>query len=240
MKVIFVINIVMWTFITWHYVIRPRAMKQNIYRQLRHHPEFKTLKKTERFIKALYKNNEAYILARQACKQLAKKYNDFVYGEIEFIPFISMLMKVNPTNQDVFYDLGCGSGKAVLSAALCFNLKKACGVELLSELYGLAQTQMKKARQSVTDLKRLSSLELYYDNILNHDFIEASIVYVNATCFSGQLWGDLCDKMIRLNSGSRIIVSGKQIQHENFKVISSSNELMSWGLSSVTIYLKTG
>ena len=46
---------------------------------------------------------------------------ELTYGETEFWYSISMFHALNPKKNDVFYDIGCGSGKPLIQAALAFN-----------------------------------------------------------------------------------------------------------------------
>ena len=44
----------------------------------------------------------------------------FTYGEINFPNFLPMLDFVKPQSDEIFYDLGCGSGQPLMIAALAF------------------------------------------------------------------------------------------------------------------------
>jgi precorrin-6B methylase 2 len=239
MNKILVINSMLWSFILWHYYIKQCLIKQKLRRSLQGSPEFKTIKKMEGVVKQLYNNSEAYVLSRKACKKLGVKGNDFVYGEIEFLSFCAILQRVNPKQSDVFYDLGCGSGKAVLTAALCFKFSKAVGVELLPELYHLANKQLKKVRDLGADIKQLDCVQFLNNDYLNCNFSEATILFINATCINEQNWNDLLKKIAKLPIGSRVVITSKQIQDVQFKLLSASKEQMSWGQATVTSYLKT-
>ena len=62
----------------------------------------------------------------------------FTYGEIVFDTFVPLLSMANPKAGDLFYDLGCGTGKPLIAAALSFpNFKHCKGMELVD---GLVQT----------------------------------------------------------------------------------------------------
>jgi hypothetical protein len=56
------------------------------------------------------------------------------------------------TGGAVFYDLGSGTGKVVLAAALLHDFSTCCGIELLSGLHSVARTY----KQSWDDSKALS------------------------------------------------------------------------------------
>ena len=235
---IFAINLVIWSIIFWKFFIKKIIEKKRAKSRAYAHENSKEIKKYDQLLSSIYNNADAYIISNKARKRLKDSGDDFVYGEIEFLSFFSILLKVTPQSHDIFYDLGCGSGKAVLTAAFCFNLAKSCGVELLPELYTLANTQKDKARQLIKDKKRLDRIHFYNDNFLEHNFSEATILFINATCISKPIWELLLKKIMLLKTGSRIILTTKEIQHDHFQLISTSKELMSWGMNLVTIYLK--
>lgn len=236
---IFGINVVIWSLIFWKFFIKRIFEKKRAKSLAYAHENSEEIRRYDQLLSSIYNHADAYIISNKARKKLGECGDDFVYGEIEFLSFFSILLKVTPQPHDIFYDLGCGAGKAVLTAAFCFNLNKACGVELLPELYALANTQKDKAKQLTTDKKRLDRIHFYNDNFLEHNFSEATILFINATCISKPIWELLLKKIMLLKAGSRIILTSKEIQHDKFQLISSSKELMSWGMNLVTIYLKT-
>ncbi len=59
--------------------------------------------------------------------------SEFTYGEIEFVHFVPLLKMAAKTEDGVFWDLGCGTGKALVAAAAGYNkFEKICGVEYLA------------------------------------------------------------------------------------------------------------
>ena len=56
----------------------------------------------------------------------------FIYGEIVFMYFVPLLEYAKPQPGEVFWDLGCGAGKPLVTASLAFPQLKVCrGIELL-------------------------------------------------------------------------------------------------------------
>ncbi len=149
--------------------------------------------------------------------------NEFIYGEIDFLSFYTILERTSPSTQDVFYDLGSGSGKAVLSAILFFNVKKSIGVELLPPLYAQSNTQLEKAIQRFQQhdvekeyLPQMERIQFINDSFLHCDFGDADIIYVAATCLTDATWNELMSKMAGLKPGSQIIVCRASITIAGF------------------------
>ena len=57
------------------------------------------------------------------------------YGEINIRAFYSILCKANMKENTLFVDMGCGTGKAVFLAALCFPVIKSLGIEILEVIF---------------------------------------------------------------------------------------------------------
>ncbi|CAE7600631.1 ANK1, partial [Symbiodinium pilosum] len=66
---------------------------------------------------------------------------ELTYAEVEFAPFCQLLNRVaQPQPGETFLDLGSGSGRAVLAAALAFPGLRCCrGYELLGPLHAAAE-----------------------------------------------------------------------------------------------------
>ncbi len=232
----------------WIYKIKPYLINLKIKKQLQQHSEWRRLEETEQFLIQLYKKTNPYQTSRKECKRMAIKSNEFVYGEISWLSFFTILDKVNPQPYETFYDLGCGSGKAVFTAALFFDLSKACGVELLPALHTLANEQIDKAKSLIklfdTDFyksytKRITQIQFLNENFIDTKLSDADIVFINATCLKPETWQTVINKLLQLQSGSRVIVNTKRIEHEKFTLIHQAKELMSWGMSTISIYKVT-
>ncbi len=237
--VLLLVILLIWALWLWRYKIRPYLSNRNLKKQLKQYPEWESLIKTEYFLWDLYKGINTSKISKQERIRLGIDDDAFTYGEIEFLPFYTVLDKVKPQANDIFYDLGSGAGKAVFVAASFFNIKKAYGIELLPELFQLANAQMSKAEHLANvHSQNMSDVEFIQDDFLNTDISNGDIVFINATCLSYPSWEKLLTKLISLKKGSRVIVTTKKIQHESFQVISQTSEVMSWGLNSVNIYQK--
>ena len=67
-------------------------------------------------------------------KQLDDEKN-LIYGEVDFHSFFRVLRKINPVKGGTFYDLGSGTGRAVLAARFTRDFSKCIGIEILHGLH---------------------------------------------------------------------------------------------------------
>ena len=231
--------LLVWVPWLWRYQIKPLSAKAELKKLLKNHPEAKQIIDTERDLIELYKNLNAKSISQRERKRLGMMDDAFVYGEIEFVPFYIILDRVKPQSHEIFYDLGSGAGKAVMTATCFFDLSKVYGIELLPGLYDAANKQVTKAIElKKINLQKMARVKFIKENYIDYDFSDADIIFVNATCIDYHTWEKLLSKLSDLKSGSRVIVTTKKIENEKFKSIYHGMDLMSWGMNSVNIYKK--
>lgn len=223
----------------WRYQLKPRAAKKALRQLLQKHPQAAELVKIESFLLKLFRKVNSTRVSKQERNRLGITDDAFVYGEIEFLPFYTMLDRTRPRAGEIFYDLGSGAGKAVFAAACFFNFKKACGIELLPGLYHKAN-QLQQMAQSQPNIPadKLRSIAFINNNFMNIDFTDGDVIFINATCLDYTTWQNLLQKLAQLKPGSRVIVTTKKIPLPEFKLVYEGREPMSWGLNSVNIYSK--
>jgi precorrin-6B methylase 2 len=238
--------IVVWANWVWRYWYKPRMAKLELKAFLERHPNGEIFLRQEKLLKTLYGHFNAERVSQRDRKIYKKDEDAFTYGEIVFLSFILVLDKVKPQPGEVFYDLGSGSGKAVFAAALAFPFSRCCGVELLPGLHRLAQAQISKARALVqinnaspeTLLAKIDHVEFVQADMLDVDFKEADVIFINATCLHQLTWAAMVEKLVKLKTGSRVIVTSKKLVHPEFVLLSEGMELMSWGMNSLRVYVK--
>ncbi|HAU4045947.1 TPA: hypothetical protein U2K22_003205 [Legionella pneumophila] len=224
-------------------ILVPHFKKKEQRKQLSQRADWSNIEKKTRILEVLYKKVHAKSSSIRYRLLHFIQNKEFIYGEIDFLSFYTILERTSPSTKDVFFDLGSGSGKAVLSAILFFNVNKSIGIELLPPLYEQSNKQLEKAIQQFHQyddekeyLPQMEHVQFFNDSFLHYDFGDADIIYVAATCLSDPTWNELISKMAALKPGSRIIVTSRMIHHEQFETIYQGVELMSWGLCPVRIY----
>lgn len=201
------------------------------------------LDKCRKVLQELYKGvNATRISLDERDEKNIRADGAYVYGEVSFLSFASILEIAEPQPGEVFYDLGSGGGKAVFIAALVYDFGKTCGIEKLSGLYHLSMQLLEKL-QNLPEFKKYFPnkqlhIQFIHDDIENQDIHDADIVFVNATCFEGRLWDSMVAKFAQLKTGARVIVGSKVLELGGYELTHSGLHLMSWGMHSVRIYKK--
>lgn len=183
-------------------------------------------------ISQLYKDVNPYQISIKARQDLGMEDKNLVYGEVNIITLLEILHDLSPPADSVFYDLGSGCGKQVIAASLAFPLKKAVGVELLSELHEMSLEKLSELKPSPHNIVFIK--QDYFET----DISDADIILINATCIDDEHWQKLTQKLIEVKTGCKFCVITKRIKDKHFKLLSQNMELMSWGYATVRLYEK--
>lgn len=193
------------------------------------------LPKHARTFEQLYQDVNGHLLSLKARQD--KDAIDFVYGEIEFRSFIALMSLAQPDSNTVFYDLGSGTGKAVLACAMVYPVSKCVGVELFPLLHASACAQAQKLAQIPEYAQRAQQIEFIQENFLETDISDATIIFINSTMLIGETWELLCLRLKNLPKLKTVITTSKPLINNGFSLISSTKIEVSWGI--IFAYIQT-
>ncbi|KTC94544.1 hypothetical protein [Legionella erythra] len=184
--------------------------------------------------KALYQDVDGFALSRLSrANQDALEY---VYGEIDFEPFIALLSLCRITAHTVFYDLGSGSGKAVLACAMVYSPKRSCGIELFTPLHEAAEQRRLQLQAWPDYALKATCIEFKQADFLETDLKEADLIFINSTAFFGDYWRLIIRHLEQLKPGTQVVSTSKPLDSSAFNVQKTTSLQMSWG--AVTAYLQ--
>ncbi|EQC26068.1 hypothetical protein SDRG_16087 [Saprolegnia diclina VS20] len=132
--------------------------------------------------------------------------SSLVYGEVDFFGFARLLEALAPQAGQVFYDLGHGTGRAVLAAALLHPQLTCVGIELVHALV--------KASWVALHAMPLPNVILEHGDILTHAawWRDGDIVFVNCTCFTADLFRAVEDRACCMKPGSLFVSLTKRLR----------------------------
>lgn len=189
-----------------------------------------------KFIDETYKSRtgvisdeERKIITEQGCAP--------VYGEILNTSLKTLLDDLHITPNDVFYDLGSGTGKVTIQAYLDYPFKKAVGIELSPTRYKhsiIAKNELKK----INALANTRTLEFRNEDITKSDINDATVIFMCATCFPEDLMDTLTKKLSMLKPGLKLLTlkALPNTELHNFKLIKEYSLPMTWSSGS-PVYL---
>ena len=151
--------------------------------------------------------NEAKRISKEARQDSPFEGQSFVYGEITYPSFATILKHIKPyiKRDGVFYDLGSGTGRPVFAAALLSDFSRCRGIELVPELHQEADMHLERYEEKLlanyslddyyTNQRRRQTIEFIQGDILEVDWSDGDVVFANSTCFDRELMERLAIKV---------------------------------------------
>eukprot|EP00752_Nemacystus_decipiens_P006915 g6209.t1 len=186
-----------------------------------------------------------------------------VYGEITFKTLALALHKVKTkyglpgvgsSGPDgvlqgaggTFYDIGSGTGKPVIAAAILHPFDRAVGIEILEGLYSTSVELLKvweegELREKL-EHEEPTKVEFFLGDAMDIsvcDWSDATVVFANSTCFDDALMRRMASAATALRKGTIFITLTKRLPAAYFKVLEHDMFPMSWGSATVYISQKT-
>ena len=162
------------------------------------------------------------------------------------------IKKLHDNEAGIFYDLGSGTGKAVIAMSLFCPLKKLVGIEILKGLWDLSMRSRFAYYKTISDkfikfqdlfnIERTNEIEFYNGDFLRQKWTDAAIIFANSTCFSMDLMDKIGIKaMNECKENCILITVSKKINNLNnndWKIYEDFKRNMSWGLASIFVYIR--
>lgn len=196
------------------------------------------------FYKGLIDFDKVFSISDSERKSKNLNGDEFTYGEIvfqSFLPLLHFVANEMPVKPRVFWDLGCGSGKVLITAALTELFEKISGVEYLSGLANMAKLAIQEYEKNIHKLKIKQAIHFNIEegDLEKYDWSDADIIYAASLCFPVQLLKAVSEKCKFLRKGARIMTL-KMIPgvNEHLKLVHYFKIKMTWGLSDLFVLEK--
>ena len=163
------------------------------------------------------------------------------YGEIDFRSFCTILQRFTSTRGKIFYDLGSGTGRALVEARLLCDFDQCVGIELLHSLHMKAEKVVRdfdspKYRNILSVSLPLRDVQVFEGSILEEDWSDGDLIFANSTCFSPDLMARMGVAGEKLRPGAYFITFTKGLTSKAFELMEQMRLKMSWGPATVYIH----
>lgn len=190
----------------------------------------------------LYGNISGYDVSNAARKAAVGVDTEaLLYGELPFSTWREIVEIAKPKSDGVFFDLGSGTGRVVMSSYLLCDFKKCIGVELLKGLHEkavLVEGVFSEAMKSKI-LNHVAERELKFlcQDIFETDLKEADFIFMNHP-FKGGANFDLLENKIlsEVRPGTKIVTTIRSLQNPRFKSFGKKKFDFSWGESTAYFF----
>lgn len=194
-------------------------------------------------VEQLYAGIEAYRLSHLGRRRRSAKGKALTYGEVLPGPFSALLKEAKPRRGEVFYDLGSGTGKAVLTAAVAFDFARVVGVEVLPELHRVAERVFgrfdEQVRPRLPPRRRYVEVRFIQGDFRTVPISDADVVFIHATCFDPDLIRDVIRKLEETKAGTRVVSVTQALDGPRLRFQKTRVYPMDWGLTPVHYYVVT-
>lgn len=187
----------------------------------------KELKKMNSLLKKYYFLRNPVNMARNTEKEMERPSYSLTYGETPYSTALSIFNMVKVKDNDVFFDLGSGTGNVALFINIYFNIKST-GIDLVS--YFIEKSNL------IAEEMKLEHIRFIKGDFLEEDLSEGTIFYMNCLTFNQELREKLAEKMNLIKEGSRIISIGYPLA--GFNLLEKRTYFFSWGWEDVYIQEK--
>lgn len=166
----------------------------------------------EAYITELYRDLSGFISYEPGEKEVGEKDKVYLtYGEILYPSVNKMIQFMDLREDDVFYDLGSGTGKVPLQFLLKSPVRKTFGIEASDKRNDFSRKVYDQVKKECPELfKTGRELGCLQANFLNIDISDATIIYTCSTCFSEDLLKEI-GKLINRCPKVRYFISMKPI-----------------------------
>ncbi|MEW6366534.1 MAG: hypothetical protein AB1714_18050 [Acidobacteriota bacterium] len=190
-----------------------------------------------RIIRTLYAGINPYEVSHDARDLLPAKDPNLGYGEVMPHALHQILRDMPAREGAVFYDLGSGTGRTLMLAALLFDFPRLVGIEIVEALHQTALAALDRynheIRPGLPAAKQQQTIEFRCADLRTEDFSDADVVFVHATCFRPKLMEALARQLERLRPGARVAITSKVITSSRFETTRIETYEMDWGATPV-------
>mmetsp|Transcript_51 Transcript_51/g.116 ORF Transcript_51/g.116 Transcript_51/m.116 type:complete len:331 (+) Transcript_51:1-993(+) len=156
---------------------------------------------------------------------LTLRHANFNYSEVGFFPVAEVLWNMirDLPENGIFYDLGSGSGRVIFSAAMLHDFKQLVGIEKLNGLLQVSREVRAEFNKLGEELPfiRKEKIVLKKDCILEADWSDGDVVFVNCAHFDHKTLEILSEKANRLKKGAVFITTTYPLLSSKFELRAS-------------------
>jgi hypothetical protein len=199
---------------------------------------------TAEVMEALYGEVQGYSLSSAGRAKLGRESDPVLtYGEVTPECMEQMMDAANVQPGEVFYDLGCGTGKAVVLSAFLRPFKRCVGVELVEDLYnsaiGAGARYMAEIKPQLADREN-QNVEFVLGSMFEQDYSDGDVFYTHCTCFDDDMMNRISVMLEKCKPGTRVMTITKGLTSPQFELVQSAPIRMGWGEATMYLYKKLG
>ena len=160
-------------------------------------------------------------------KEMPRK--TLTYGETLFFSAWKVFVLAGLNKNDIFYDLGCGTGNVVFFANILYDIE-AIGIDIIPSFIENAN----KIKRELS-FNKVTFIE---GSFLEADFSKGTVFYAVTTAFDPYTRACLAEKFKQVQNGTRIITVTHMLEGDHLELKNKSIALFSGGYEKLYLYVK--
>jgi SAM-dependent methyltransferase len=149
-----------------------------------------------------------------------------------------------------FYDLGAGTGKALVAAAATHSFSYLCGVEALEGLHNASlellagyEARHRRKLEGISPAMLEFAVREQEIDVRQGDFTEddcadwvtGDVVFANCTCYDDELMGKIAEMAGGMRQGTFFVSVTRALESDAFELVDSAVLPVSWGDATLFI-----
>lgn len=147
--------------------------------------------------------------------------NNLAYGELGFMGVAVILEQMRLACKElreggIFVDIGSGSGKCCIAAALLHDFSVVRGIEIAAPLHKLAVEQVAPRYREMAGGEGKTEVHFQCGDLTKPEvnWDDADLVLCNCAVFGEELMGELCKKTLNMKKGALFATSTRTLMPE--------------------------
>ncbi len=166
-------------------------------------------------------------LCRWALRQHDDDQVQRIYGETSIPHFARLCKHLALTEQDRFYELGCGRGRLAFWLACHTPCQQVIGIDI-NPIFITRAT-------AISQRLRIAHLHWQADNFMDIYLSNATVIYLYGTAFNEQAIDYITEHLSLCQPGTRIISVSYALDHPAFVLVKQLTLAFVWGDADVFI-----
>lgn len=175
-----------------------------------------------------FEHENGYQISSRDINDMNKRNSATTYGEITEQGLNKMLKGIRKKDK-VFADLGSGTGRSVISAALNYNFSRCVGVEMSRDRFNMSKRILKNMKGGSKSVKnKLQKVRFINNDAREVDISDMDVIFISNLCFNDQLNADICRKLETESNGRLDVFCSAELPTTVGRVKRKFNVEMSW------------
>ena len=171
----------------------------------------------------------------------------WAYGELNHEVFATIYEKVTKAygicKNAIFYDVGCGVGQLVYTAAFIGNFKECNGIDMITPLLETGERlarKWNKMKSSFPEAMRTIKFNWICENfLLNDDWVDGTFIVLHWTALNPKQIQHIATKLDYCEEGTMTISFTRPVPNENFEIVVADCCQVSWGETDFYVQIKS-